>query len=71
MSNPRSSPESAPITGTLHFTVEPLGASYVVRDRLRGEVMCFRPDLATALQATVLLESSGQYLPPAHAKTDL
>jgi len=44
---------------TLNFYAEPIGASWVVRDKKNGEVLCFRPDKESAVKAMEAIENSG------------
>jgi hypothetical protein len=44
---------------TKHFYAEPLGSSWVVRDKDRGEVVCFREDDKDAERAMEEMETNG------------
>jgi hypothetical protein len=44
---------------TAHYYAEPLGASWIVRDKTRGEVVCFRPDHKEAEKTMEALEKKG------------
>jgi hypothetical protein len=44
---------------TKTYYAEPLGASYTVRYKSTGEVVCFRPDERSATEAMELLEQRG------------
>jgi len=46
---------------TKTYYAEPLGASWTVRLKSTGEVVCFRPDERSATEAMELLEERGSY----------